>query len=121
MGKDAALGQRGSSAKDDDLDVVFRLTQIDAKFLELTRTRAGIPWIAAKLSILRQEDPILRHTVSLDAVPAGTNDCVLALEELDVPLDATAATALATLRKSGKGARKTVVLAVLKYRRAGAK
>jgi hypothetical protein len=121
QGKDDAQGQRGSSAKDDDLDVVFRLTQLDARTLELTRTRSRIPWVAAKLSIVRHEEPVLCHLVSADAVPAGTFDCITALDELDVPLDATAATALATLRRADRGARKQVVLAALKHRRAVAK
>jgi KaiC/GvpD/RAD55 family RecA-like ATPase len=117
QGKDQALGQRGSSAKDDDLDVVFRLTQLDNKTLKLTRTRTRVPWMPAEISLVRHEEPMLRHVASDDAVPAGTHDAVLALDELEVPLDATGTVALAALRRAGKGQRKTVVLAALKARR----
>ena len=120
QGKDIALGQRGSSAKDDDLDVVFRLTQLDLKTFKLNRTRTRVPWVPAEITLLRIEEPVLRHIVCEDAVPAGTHDAVIALDELEVPLDATAAVALATLRRAGQGTRKTVVLAALKERRKAA-
>jgi hypothetical protein len=121
QGKDEAQGQRGSSAKADDVDVVFRLTRLDAKTLKLSRTHTRVPWVPPEVTIVQEVEPVLRHVVSADAVPAGTHDCMMALDELDVPFDATAATALATLRKAGRGARKQVVLAALRARRTKAK
>jgi hypothetical protein len=121
QGKDDTLGQRGSSAKDDDLDIVFRLTVFDPKSLKLTRTHSRVPWVPIEILVARHEEPILRHVISADLVPAGTHEVIMALDELDVPLDATAATALADLRRADRGARKTVVLAALKARRERAK
>ena len=98
-GKDATAGQRGSSAKGDDVDIVYRLTQLDAATLKLTRTRSRPGWVPAEVSIQRQTDPVLRHVANEDAVPAGTLQAVKYLDELCVPLDATseiAMTALAT-------------------------
>jgi hypothetical protein len=120
QGKDAAQGQRGTSAKADDVDIVFRLTRLDARTLKLARTHARVPWVPAEVTIVQEEEPILRHIVSDDAVPAGTHDAAMALDELGVPLDATASTALAALRRADRGSRKTVVLAALKARRARA-
>ncbi len=117
QGKDETMGQRGSSAKADDVDIVLKLTRLDAKTLKLTRTHTRVPWVPAETTILQLVEPTLCHLVSADAVPAGTNDCALALDELEVPLDATAATAMTSLRKANRGARKQVVLAALKYRR----
>ena len=117
QGKDAALGQRGSSAKDDDLDVVFKLTSDGGNNLLLTRTRSRIPWVPTEVNIKRHEEPHLRHVISSDSWPAGTSDTAIALSELDVPLDATVDTAMRALRASGNGKRKTVVLAAIKYRR----
>jgi RecA-family ATPase len=116
-GKGDGKGQRGSSAKDDDLDVVFRLTQLDVKTFKLTRTRNRIPWVPADVTIVREESPILRHVRASDFVPAGTREAILALDELEVPTDASADTALATLRRAGKGVRKSSVLAAQKARR----
>ncbi len=121
QGKEEEKGQRGSSAKADDVDVVLRLTRLDFKTLKLTRTHSRVPWVPLETMIVQELEPELRHRTSADAVPAGTQDCAIALDELEVPLDATAATALATLRRADRGARKTVVLAALKYRRASIK
>jgi hypothetical protein len=121
QGKDAAQGQRGSSAKADDVDIVFKLTRLDAKTLKLTRTHSRVPWVPAEVTIVQEEEPVLRHIVSEDAVPAGTHDAVTALDELEVPLDATADTAMAALKRADRGRRKTIVLAALKHRRTRAK
>jgi len=121
QGKDAALGQRGSSAKVDDVDIVFKLTQLDAKTLKLTRTHTRVPWVPAEVTIVREESPVLHHVWADDFVPAGTHDAIVALDELEVPLDASAETALATLRRAGRGQRKAVVLAALKARRKDSK
>jgi hypothetical protein len=120
-GKDGALGQRGSSAKVDDVDIVFRLLQVDAKTLKLSRTHSRVPWVPQEVTLVREDEPALRHVWMDDYVPAGTRDAIDALAELEVPLDATAATALATLRQAGRGQRKAVVLAALKERRKVAK
>lgn len=121
QGKDAAQGSRGSSAKNDDPDVVFRLTRLDDHTLKLTRTHSRVPWVPAEITIVQESEPLLRHIVSGDAVPAGTHNCANVLDELEVPLDATAQTAMTALKRADRGARKTVVLAALKYRRASAK
>jgi hypothetical protein len=120
QGKDAAQGQRGSSAKVDDVDIVFKLTRLDARTLKLTRTHSRVPWVPGEVTIVQEEEPLLRHIVSDDAVPAGTHDVAMALDELEMPLDATSTTAMASLKRADRGARKTVVLAALKYRRARA-
>ena len=116
-GKDAAQGQRGSSAKGDDVDILYRLTQLDASTLKLTRTRSRPGWVPAEVSIQRQTDPVLRHVADEDAVPAGTLQAMKNLDDLDVPLDATADMALTALRNTGHGTRKAIVLAALKARK----
>lgn len=117
QGKEAALGQRGSSAKADDVDIVFRLVQLDAKTLKLTCTHSRPGWVPPEIPLLRRVEPLLCHIVTEDAFPAGTHDCMVALDELGVALDATSTAALTALRQDGRGARKTVVLAALKARR----
>jgi hypothetical protein len=100
--------------------MIFRLTRLDAKTFKLTCTHKRVPWVPHEVTIVQHDDPVLRHVISADAVPAGTHDVSLALDELDVPLDATAATAMAALKRADRGSRKTVVLAALKYRRSRA-
>ena len=102
----------------DDVDIVLKLTRLDLKTLKLTCTHKRIPWVPGVTTIVQHDEPLLRHVISADAVPAETHDVVQALDELEVALDATAATAMAALRRADRGARKTVVLAALKSRRA---
>lgn len=116
QGKEAALGQRGSSAKADDVDIVFRLVQLDQKTLKLTCTHSRPGWVPSEVPLVRRVEPVLSHIVTEQAMPAGTHDCILALDELDVAIDATSTTALAALRQDGRGVRKAVVLAALKAR-----
>jgi len=116
MGKDTAQGQRGSSAKADDVDTVYRMTATDATHLRLTRTHTRQPWMPAEVTIVRQEGP-LRHVATADGWPAGTAEVADLLDDLGVPLDATYAVASQALSGAGEGRRKVVVLTALKLRK----
>jgi hypothetical protein len=117
QGKDSNLGQRGSSAKDDDLDVVFKLTELDGGHLRLTRTRSRIPWVPVEIAIQRLVEPHLHHVLRADPWPAGTADVATVLDNLKVPTDATAEASMRALKSAGHGRRKAIVLAAVKYRR----
>jgi hypothetical protein len=117
QGKDPSQGARGSSAKDDDLDIVFRLSTVDATTLKLTRTRSRIPWVPSEVMVTRREEPFLRHVLSHDTFPAGTQELVRLLDELEVPDDASSAMAVQALKAAGHGKRKQLVLAALKVRK----
>jgi hypothetical protein len=108
--------QRGTSAKNDDVDIIFKATLVDGKVV-LHRTHTRIPWVPASATFTREEEPYLRHVLGPEAWPAGTKDTAELLDRLDVLSDATAATAMKALRAKGLGKRRTVVLAALKYRK----
>jgi len=116
MGKDPTQGQRGSSAKVDDVDVVFRMS-VDGNRITLHRTHSRIPWVPQEVVIERHEDPVLRHVWDADSVPAGTHEVALLLDDLEVPVDSQTMTAVRTLKAAGKGRRKALVIAAQKYRR----
>ena len=118
-GKDPSAGQRGSSGKADDVDVVFKLEARDAHSMVLKRTHTRIPWVPVQVVVVREDEPFLRHTTSIeeDTWPAGTVDAANALDGHDVPLDATTETAMRTLRKADQGRRRAVVQAALRFRR----
>lgn len=116
-GRRETQSARGSSAKDDDLDVVFRQSKVDAHLFRLTRTRSRVPWVPAEVMLRRDEDPVLRHHLVHDAVPAGTAEIAQRLDELGVPLDVTADAALTSLRREGRGRRRKDVLAAINFRR----
>lgn len=54
-GKDKAKGQRGSSAKNDDVDVVFRLDIVEGGY-RLERTHSRVGWVPDKLVIVKSDD-----------------------------------------------------------------
>lgn len=115
-GKDPALGQRGSSAKADDLDVVFSMTAEGDEGFRLTRTHSRVPWVPPKVELIRHTEP-LRHVLTSGLWPESTKEVAALLDELHVPLDVTYHHANQSLRDAGQGRRKHVVLAALKWRR----
>ena len=118
MGKDGALGQRGSSAKADDLDVVYRLSATDSDHLLVKRTHTRVPWIPEEVTIVRNEEPHLLHVVAEQGWPHGTATVAELLDAIGVPIDVTCTTASTALRGAGEGRRKALVLAALKFRKA---
>lgn len=115
-GKDPSRGQRGSSSKDDDVDIVFHLTVVESRIV-LKRTRTRVVWVPAEVALERQDEPNTRHVLVDNGWPSGTGPVARLLDELDVPLDATITAALKMLKAAGHGKRRTVVMAALKWRR----
>ena len=67
-GKDATRGQRGTSAKRDDVDVVWLLKPGEAQLpgstsLTLKREAARVDWIQKDIHITRTQGPPLTHTI----------------------------------------------------------
>jgi hypothetical protein len=116
-GKNRTKGQRGSSAKDDDVDVVWELTASGSgEVLSLGRGKHRIPWVPPVVVFRRQEQPTLRHLLMPTALPPGVGEVAALLDEAGVPLEATVRHALQTLRAAGQGRRQDVVAAALKHR-----
>ena len=115
-GKDPSRGQRGSSSKADDLDLVWRLSMVEDRVV-LNRVKTRISYVPLEVSFVRETDPKLRHVLAPLGVPAGTAEVIGLLDKLDVAPDPTAAVAMRTLKAAGQGRRKVIVLAALKARR----
>jgi hypothetical protein len=116
-GKDKTKGQRGTSAKDDDVDVVFSFAAVGSDgLMVLKRTRTRLSWVPPEVKLRRETDPLVRHVLAPTEWPAGTAEVAKMLDELEVPLDATNRTAIGALRSAGKGRKTAVVGAALKYR-----
>lgn len=115
-GKDQTLGQRGSSAKNDDVDLVWKLRATDDG-VKLTRTHSRVGWVPPEVVLHRRDDP-LSYRLASGGWPAGTRDVADLLDKLDVPLDGSRRAAERALRGAGEvGRRHEVVSAALKYRR----
>ena len=100
------------------MDLVWSLT-VDGKLRTLRATHRRMAWVPQEVRVLRREEP-LAHLWQDDAWPAGTAEVAADLELLGVPVDATYKVSNATLRmhdETGKGRRKSLVLAAIRYRR----
>lgn len=121
-GKDRTRGQRGTSAKRDDVDVIWAQRRAnDAGKVELDCTGSSrLSWVTAILHLDRVE---LNGVVSYSAPlrmgwPAGTADRARDLDQLGVPLDVTRRAARDALAAAGITPGKNDLLAAaLKYRR----
>jgi AAA domain len=111
-GKDPTKGQRGGSAKGDDVDVVWRLTQQDEGGIKLHRDAARMSWIPDEVAFGMTKDP-LGFVAGAELWPEGTREIADQLARLEVPMDASYNEA----RKKGVQGRKTIVLKAMKFRR----
>ena len=117
-GKNPSRGQRGSSAKLDNLDLVWEMTETKGGTLVLTRGKHRVPWVPAIVRIHREElGDRIRHVVVPEALAEGTEACAEVLDTLGLALDASVRQAMAALRGAGQGRRRDVVMAALKHRR----
>lgn len=114
-GKDATKGQRGSSAKGDDVDVVWNLTAGE-NGLTLKRDAARMSWIPLQVGLVRLTDP-LRFGIAEHAWPAGTREAAALLDALSVPPGVGDRPAGRALREAGHSASNDIVRAAQRYRR----
>jgi len=120
-GKDAGKGQRGSSAKNDDVDVVIRLERTEAG-VKLTATHRRMSWFPEETSLtISEEQGTVTFALPISATgggwPAGPKDVADNLERLGAPLDISQRAAVALLQEHGCGAGREKVKAALKHRR----
>lgn len=116
-GKSAEQGQRGGSAKNDDVDVVWWVRRMD-EGLKIQATHSRITWVPQHVAVTIGHDPHLRHVVAAerDVWPAGTAELVKILDGLDVPLDDSTRAIQAALKEAGEGRRRSLVVAARRFR-----
>lgn len=84
-GKNLERGQRGTSAKNDDVDIVWQLTGAgDRLTLKCTHQRVG--FLPAQIDLQRTQEP-LAHKIIEHAWPAGTAEMAANLDKLGLPVD----------------------------------
>jgi hypothetical protein len=87
-GKNAKLGQRGSSAKNDDVDIVFQLIKTDDG-LRLKRTHTRISWVPETIDLIVEDfdDTINIRLKTKERSGFTTQEIALAkrLDELGYP------------------------------------
>ena len=85
-GKKLDAGQRGSSAKHDDVDVVWQIHRTD-NGTELTRTHSRMSWVPQRVRLTRQTDGITTTWIATEGrgYAPGTADLIVTLDELEIP------------------------------------
>lgn len=115
-GKDISKGQRGSSAKNDDVDVVWELRVRDNNNLQLKATHKRMSWVPSVVDLRREDNP-LRHVMTSDSWPAGTKALADTLDSLGVPLDWGKTRSRRVLSEAGKATSNGVLSAAIRYRK----
>ena len=112
-GKNAKLGQRGSSAKNDDVDIVFQLIKTDDG-LRLARTHTRISWVPETIDLIVEDfDDIINIRLKTKERIGFTKqeiDLAHRLDQLGFPLHITTNEAIKLAKEQGiKLARKTII------------
>lgn len=94
-GKDKAKGQRGSSAKGDDVDLVWLVEQTDGKGLKLTRNAARMGWVPETVTLTRHEGPLRYEVDGAPALPDGASAKAEEMRQAGVTADMTQNAAVA--------------------------
>ena len=121
-GKDPEKSARGSSAKNDDVDVVWALSVVPGG-VQLLAEKRRQSWIPERVVLEQQEEPWLSYRLRAGATaagedwPNGTKPAADLIDALGLPLDAAIDTTMAALKEAGRGKRRKVVAAALRYRR----
>ena len=120
-GKDFERGQRGTSAKNDDVDVVWRMTRLEGDRFRLVGDASGdcsgCPE-TVEMELVEVDNELgYRLLTGGRGYPAGTAEVADDLDRLGVPLEWGRIKAGKALRDGGLGRRNTTVSAALKYRR----
>jgi hypothetical protein len=117
-GKDVKRGQRGSSAKRDDVDVLWLMTEPKKDELRLRLDASRVPWVKDRVEITREENPLLRHVVKgSNTVEQKVVDVINDLETLGVPVDVTNREAGKRLRDGGKRATGSYLAEAVRWRK----
>jgi hypothetical protein len=115
-GKDTNKGARGSSAKTDDVDVIWQGTRRDDGIrltCKMQRTRI----VPENVDLRLVEHGPLCFTWVPTSVPAGTRDAIDLLDRLGVPVNGTNQLARAYLKKAEHHLANDVLAAAIRHRR----
>ena len=103
-GKDLSRGQRGSSAKNDDVDIVWQLSAKDDGVKKFTATHRRVMWVdeCFEITVEVDEEGIERSVVTEEAAaPAGTAACIKKMDDLGLPFTASNVAAYKAAKAAG--------------------
>ena len=125
-GKDTGKGMRGSSAKADDVDIVWQLSRTDTNKgdgIRLNRTHSRLSWVPQDIRITRTETDN-GHDYIIDAQdqtwPNGTRQDADLLAELKLPTNIGFNHAKTAIREAGHKMRDSRIRTAIKFRKQAA-
>ena len=125
-GKDTGKGMRGSSAKADDVDIVWQLSRTDTNKgdgIRLNRTHSRLSWVPQDIRITRTETDN-GHDYIIDAQdqtwPNGTRQDADILAELQLPTNIGFNHAKTAIREAGHKMRDSRIRTAIKFRKQAA-
>lgn len=113
-GKDSGQGMRGSSAKGDDVDLVWKIEKAEDGVV-LKRELSRISWAKEKVTFAVTNEP-LRYRRAVVYL-AGTKEVADLLDDLGFPLEGSGNAAVKVLRDAGKGRSRELVHDAVRHRR----
>lgn len=120
-GKDADRGMRGASAKESDVDAVWRLSKIDEIQLSLECTHHRMQVADTDLLLIRESLPHLHHALDTSGRKAAfevkVQEALAALESVKLPPDGGKRKARQLLRTTGVSASNAVLEEALRVRK----
>jgi hypothetical protein len=116
-GKNLEKGQRGTSGKNDDVDVVWQLAKVEGG-LKLTTRKKRMSWIPETVSLVGPiDEPELHYTMATGhGYLAGVGELAKEFDALGIPPGASARQAAKLYRESGGTARTELIRSTQKYR-----
>jgi len=119
-GKDAEKGQRGTSAKNDDVDLVWELIAQEDGGVRLKATHRRQSWIPEMVELMRLDDPF-RHERAAITYSTREMEIVALLDRLDIPTEMGRVAVLKILKEAGEKVQTAALGKAIKYRKNAAK
>ena len=117
-GKDTSKGQRGTSAKNDDVDVVWRFTKRNTNNILMEATHRRMQWVPEKIELeIREIAGNLQHTLIGDEISEASIQLVKTLDDLGADNDISARAARQLLKDNNVRAASDILRAALRMRR----
>jgi hypothetical protein len=116
LGKDETRGARGTSAKSDDVDIVWQLTKGDGS-VDLRAKKRRVRWVPERVALAVVDEPFLHHKPADRHWPAGTIEAAKKLDEAAVPLGATRREAREALKGAALSVANDALTSALRWRR----
>ncbi len=103
LGKDKSRDARGSSAKNDDVDVVWQMAVKEhdgdePDIVTMTKKKRRMAWIPKKVVLQRYSSPTLRHVLKKTPLDKKGEEIIKALDDAEKPFDIRLNEAKAFLR-----------------------